>query len=97
MMTDVKKPIRVLQMIAPAVAGRDGKRGVNGPELRIVNTRKLYDPSKIELIFTYDNQALLWDRFSPSIDKVINFTVKGKFDWKSIVKISKLIKIYNCI
>lgn len=84
--------IKVLFIVAPAQADDDGKRGVNGPERRsanIINYWKSYD---IEPIYAYPKFGMLYEHFSSSGYKMIDFYVKGKFDFASVFTLVKIIK-----
>lgn len=83
---------KVLFIVAPAVADSDGKRGVNGPERRSSNIINYWEDYDITPIYAYPEFGTLSQRFRDSKYKVIDFYVKGKFDFLSILKIVKIIK-----
>ena len=84
--------IKILFIVAPAMADKDGKRGVNGPERRSSNIIEYWNSYDIEPIYAYPKFGTLYNDFNSSDYKVIDFFVKGKFDFKSIVTLVKIIK-----
>jgi glycosyltransferase involved in cell wall biosynthesis len=84
--------VKILFIVAPAMADKDGKRGVNGPERRSSNIIKYWNSSDIEPVYAYPQFGTLYNDFNNSGYKVISFFVKGKFDFKSIITLMKIIK-----
>jgi glycosyltransferase involved in cell wall biosynthesis len=87
--------IKVLFIVAPAMADQDGKRGVNGPERRSVNIINYWKDYDIEPVYAYPTFGTLFEHFSSSGYKMIDFYVKGKFDFNSIFLLIKIIKENN--
>tara|TARA_R110002033_G_scaffold135_1_gene1488 strand:- start:23781 stop:24902 length:1122 start_codon:yes stop_codon:yes gene_type:complete len=84
--------IKVLFIVAPAIADKDDKRGVNGPERRSANIINYWKGYDIEPIYAYPRFGTLYNHFSSFGYKVIDFYVKGKFDFGSVFTLVKIIK-----
>jgi len=87
--------INVLHLVAHGVKGEDGAQGVNGPELRTLNSLSRFDFNRFNMFVTYSSQGKLWKDFNDSGVPVIDYSVKGKFDWKAVDFISRTIRKYN--
>ena len=84
--------IKVLFIVAPAQADDDGKRGVNGPERRSANIINYWKGYDIEPIYAYPSFGTLYEHFTSSGYKMIDFYVKGKFNFASVFTLVKIIK-----
>ena len=84
--------MKVLYIIAPAQADGDGKRGVNGPERRSANIINYWQSYSIEPVYAYPSFGTLFEYFNSSRYKMIDFYVKGKFDFVSVFTLVKIIK-----
>ncbi|WP_424686312.1 MAG: glycosyltransferase [Halarcobacter ebronensis] len=84
--------IKVLFIVAPAMADKDDKRGVNGPERRSANIINYWKDYDIEPVYAYPTFGTLHELFSSSGYKMIDFYVKGKFDFASVFTLLKIIK-----
>lgn len=82
----------MLFIVAPAVADKLGNRGVNGPEKRSFNAIPLWPKYDIEALYAYPEVGKLYHLFKESGAMVFDFYVRGKFDFKSIFEIYRLIK-----
>jgi glycosyltransferase involved in cell wall biosynthesis len=86
---------KVLFIVAPAMADKDGKRGVNGPERRSANIINYWSKYNIEPVYAYPSFGTLYEYFNSSGYKILNFYVKGKFDFRSVFSLVKIIKENN--
>jgi glycosyltransferase involved in cell wall biosynthesis len=68
--------MRVLQIVSHAV-GTAGRRGVGGPEKRALETLRKLDRSRFEPVIVYSRRGVLFDDFSRSRVRLIDFYVRG--------------------
>ena len=82
-------------MVAHGVKGKGGEQGVNGPELRTLNSFKYFNTAKYNMIVAYSSNGKLWNEFNKIKIPVIDFFVKSKYDFISIINICRT--YYNLV
>jgi len=68
--------VRVLQVVSHG-AGRDGRRGVGGPEKRALETLAWIDRARFEPVVVYSSKGALYGRFQSTGVRLIDFYVRG--------------------
>jgi glycosyltransferase involved in cell wall biosynthesis len=76
--------LRVVQVVAVATPGPDGTRGVNGPELRALNSLAWTDPAQVRTTIVYPRVGRLWQGFLDSGVDLVDLEIRGKFAFGSI-------------
>lgn len=87
--------MRVLHLTAAATPGIDGRRGVNGPELRTLNSLKYFSSDQVSSVICYNPNGRLWGKFYESGFPLIDLYFKSKYHWQSIFRIVSLINSEN--
>jgi glycosyltransferase involved in cell wall biosynthesis len=83
--------LRVVQVVAVATPGPDGSRGVNGPELRALNSLAWTDPGEVRTTIVYPRAGRLWDGFAASGVDLVDLEIRGKFAFGSIRELSRIL------
>lgn len=84
--------IKVLQLVAAAVCGPGGERGVNGPELRALNALPHFEMDKVGIVVCYPRDGRLWREFTARVGTVVNFHVNSKYQLGAAGAIARIIR-----
>lgn len=84
--------LNVVQIVVAALPGPNGARGVNGPELRALNSLAWADTSRIRTTIVYPRTGRLWQAFADTGVDLVDFEIGGKFAFRSVARLSEILR-----
>jgi glycosyltransferase involved in cell wall biosynthesis len=86
----------ILHLVVRATAGKDGRRGVNGPEVRILRSLDFYDHTTFAHVICYSRHGRLWPDFLRHREiELVDFEITSKYQISTVWKIVALIKRFR--
>jgi len=87
-----KYRVSVLQVVSTPQQCTKGLAGITGPERRAANLASRWADEGIEVTVLYPRHGRLWDKFSESGVRLLEFDLNGKWDLSAIKRLTYEIK-----